>query len=68
MGTMPEEILNHSLHLNLAQIFDALSFYLDNQAEINEYIEQNQVPDHLVHLSVRPNGVPSYLSEKEYFW
>ena len=50
---MPEEILNHFPHLTLAQVFDALSFYLDNQAEINEYIGKNQVPDELVHPSVR---------------
>ena len=49
LGVMPEEILNHLPHLTLAQVFDALSFYLDHQAEINEYIERNQVPDELVH-------------------
>jgi uncharacterized protein (DUF433 family) len=38
LGVVPEEILNHLPHLTLAQVFDALSFYLDNQAEINEYI------------------------------
>ena len=53
MSIMPEEILNHLPHLTLAQVFDALSFYLDNQAEINEYIEKNQVPDELVHPSVK---------------
>ncbi|GAB4300180.1 MAG: hypothetical protein Fur0025_39670 [Oscillatoriaceae cyanobacterium] len=31
MGIMPEEILSHLPHLTLAQVFDALSFYLDNQ-------------------------------------
>ena len=50
---MPEEILHHLPHLTLAQVFDALSFYLDNQAEINKYIEQNRVPDELVHPSVK---------------
>ena len=49
MGITPEEILHHLPHLNLAQVFDALSFYLDHQSEINEYIERNQVPDNLVH-------------------
>ncbi|MEO1210934.1 MAG: DUF433 domain-containing protein [Cyanobacteria bacterium J06638_20] len=54
MGTPPEEIqATHLTHLTLAQVFDALSFYLDNQAEINEYIEQNQVPDNLIHPNVR---------------
>ncbi len=49
----PEEILNHLPHLTLAQVFDTLSFYLDHQAEIDEYIERNQVPDELVHPSVK---------------
>jgi uncharacterized protein (DUF433 family) len=34
LGVMPEEILTHLPHLTLAQVFDALSFYLDYQAEI----------------------------------
>ena len=41
LGIRPEEIPLHLPHLTLAQVFDALSFYLDNQAEINEYIERN---------------------------
>ncbi|MBO0349263.1 DUF433 domain-containing protein [Phormidium pseudopriestleyi FRX01] len=53
MGIMPEEILSHLPHLTLAQVFDVLSFYLDNQGEINEYIEKNRVPDELVHPSVK---------------
>lgn len=53
LGVMPEEILHHLPHLTLAQVFDALSFYLDHQAEINQYIERNQVPNDLVHPSVR---------------
>ena len=53
LGVMPEEIPIHLPHLTLAQVFDALSFYLDHQAEINEYIERNQVPDDLVHPAVK---------------
>ncbi len=53
LGIMPEEILHHLPHLTLAQVFDALSFYLDHQTEINEYIERNQVPDDLVHPAVK---------------
>jgi len=53
LGVMPEAILNHLPHLTLAQVFDALSFYLDHQAEIDESIERNQVPDELVHPTVR---------------
>ena len=53
LGVMPEEIISHLPHLTLAQVFDALSFYLDYQSEINEYIERNQVPNELVHPSVK---------------
>jgi uncharacterized protein (DUF433 family) len=34
LGIMPEEILNHLPHLTLAQVFDALSFYLDHQQKL----------------------------------
>jgi len=53
LGTLPEEIPICLPHLTLAQVFDALSFYQDNQAEINEYIDRNRVPDHLIHPAVR---------------
>jgi uncharacterized protein (DUF433 family) len=46
MGIAPEEIPLHLPHLTLAQVFDALSFYQDNMAEINDYIERNHVPEH----------------------
>lgn len=53
LGTRPEEIPIQYPQLTLAQVFDALSFYLDNQAEINEYIEQNHIPEYLIHPAVR---------------
>jgi uncharacterized protein (DUF433 family) len=53
LGTMPEEIPQHLPHLTLAQVFDALSYYSDYQAEINEYIEHNRIPDELIHPSVK---------------
>ncbi|ELS32692.1 MULTISPECIES: DUF433 domain-containing protein [Pseudanabaena] len=53
LGTSPEEIPIHLPHLTLAQIFDALSFYQDNQAEINDYIKRNHIPDELIHPAVK---------------
>jgi uncharacterized protein (DUF433 family) len=53
LGILPEEIPQHLPHLQLAQVFDALSYYSDHQAEINRYIELNRVPDHLVHPAVK---------------
>ncbi len=52
-GLRPEEIPLHLPHLTLAQVFDALSFYLDNQTEINKYIERNHVSDELVHPAIK---------------
>jgi len=48
LGLSAEEIPNRLPHLTVAQVFDALSYYSDHQSEINEYIERNTVPDHLI--------------------
>lgn len=53
LGINPEEIPLHLPHLKLAQIFDALSFYLDNQEEINTYIDRNRIPEDLIHPAVK---------------
>ena len=53
LGTPPEEIPTQYPQLTLAQVFDALSFYLDNKEEVNSYIEKNHIPDALVHPLVR---------------
>ena len=53
LGVSPEEIPFRYPHLTLAQVFDALSFYQDNMAEINEYIERNRVPPELIEPSIR---------------
>ncbi len=53
LGVLPEEIPSHLPHLTLAQVFDALSYYSDNQREINTYIERNRIPDELVDPLVR---------------
>ena len=45
LGVAPEEIPAHLPHLNLEQIFDALSYYSDHTKEINEYILKNRVED-----------------------
>ncbi|MBA3599713.1 MAG: DUF433 domain-containing protein [Acidobacteria bacterium] len=53
LGYAPEEIPLHLPHLTLAQVFEALSYYSDNQEEINAYIERNRVPKELIHPLVR---------------
>ena len=53
LGLSPEEIVIHFPHLTLAQVFDALSYYSDNQEEINAYIEQNKISENLIHSSTQ---------------
>lgn len=53
IGVSPEEIPQRLPHLVLSQVFDALSYYLDHQVEINEYIERNRIPDELIDPRVR---------------
>ncbi len=53
LGVAPEEIPSRLPHLTLAQVFDALSYYSDHQAEINAEIEENRIPDELIDPLVR---------------
>jgi len=48
LGVPVEEIPKRLPHLTLGQVFGALSYYSDNQDEINEYIRRNRVPDELI--------------------
>jgi uncharacterized protein (DUF433 family) len=48
MGNSPEEIVQGLPHLTLAKVFDAMSYYYDNQEEINRYIENNRIPENLL--------------------
>jgi len=56
LGVTPEEIPTHLPHLTLAQVFDALSYYSDHQAEIQTYIERNQIPEALTHPIARTDA------------
>lgn len=53
LGYSPEEIVQAIPHITLAQVFEALSYYSDNQAEIDEYIDRNHIPEELIHPLVR---------------
>jgi len=49
-------MLSHFPHLTLAQVFDALSYYADHQAEIQGYMNRNQVPEDLTHPATGVGG------------
>jgi uncharacterized protein (DUF433 family) len=42
MGLSPEEIQRELPHLSLAQIFDALAFYLDHKEAIDQELEKDK--------------------------
>ena len=56
LGIAPEGISAYLSHLTLAQVFDALSYYADHQAEIQQYSDRNQLPDDLAHPLARPDA------------
>jgi len=56
LGLTPEEIPGHLAHLTLEQVLDALSYYAHHQAEVQEYIDRNQVPDDVAHPRTRPDA------------
>ena len=56
LGIAPEEIPAQLPHVTLAQVFDALRYYEDHQAEIQAYIERNRVPDELIHPASSQDG------------
>lgn len=53
IGYTPEDIVRGLPYLTLSQVYDALSYYYDNKAEIDDYIERNRVPDELIHPLVK---------------
>lgn len=44
-GMPPEEVPVHLPHLHLAQVFEALRFYLTHRAEIDKHIAANRIPE-----------------------
>ena len=42
-GESVENILNAHPHLNAAQVYDAISYYIDHMKEIEQEIEANQI-------------------------
>lgn len=47
MGMSPDEIPSIYPHVTLAQVFEALAYYQDNQEEIESFIRKNKVPKSL---------------------
>jgi uncharacterized protein (DUF433 family) len=59
-GVPPEAIPGWLPYLTMAQVFDALSYYGDHQAEINDYIESNRIPEDLVDPALKGRNLNSW--------
>jgi len=40
-GISPEELVGEFSHLTLAQVYDALSYYYDHRAEVDQDLQEN---------------------------
>jgi uncharacterized protein (DUF433 family) len=56
LGMETEDIPEHLPHLTVARVFDALGYYNDHRAEIDEHIDRNHIPERLIHPLVRALG------------
>ncbi len=45
-GLAPEELVGEFSHLTLAQVYDALSYYYDNRAEVDRDLQENSQENH----------------------
>ena len=52
MGVAPEEIPKGMPHLTLGQVFGALTYYSNHQAEINAY-KRNRISDERIDLLLK---------------
>jgi uncharacterized protein (DUF433 family) len=46
-GLAPEELVGEFSHLTLAQVYDALSYYYDNRAEVDRDLQENSQENHI---------------------
>jgi len=53
LGYSPEEIVQALPHLTLSEVFEAMSYFYDNQSEIEDLIEKHSVPDELIEQTLR---------------
>lgn len=72
-GATPEEIIRVYPHLELAQVYDALSYYFDHRQEIDREIEENRLSAvmrrHNLRLIPHPSGSFGRLvNEEEFKW
>jgi len=56
LGYRPEELPQHLPSLNLAQIYDAISYFHDHSSEIERHIQENAISDEDINASDTRRG------------
>jgi uncharacterized protein (DUF433 family) len=52
-GMSPEDIVEGLPHLKLSEVFEAMSYFYDNQSEIEGLIEKHHIPEELIERTFR---------------
>lgn len=52
-GMSPEDIVAGLPHLKLSEVFEAMSYFYDNQSEIEGLIEKHRIPEDLIERTFR---------------
>ena len=63
-GSTPEEIAQQYTTLNLADIYAVISYYLQNQAEVSEYLERRRMQRAEVREEVESRFDPQGIRER----
>ena len=63
-GATPEEIVQQYPTLNLADAYSVLSYYLQNRAEVEKYLEQRKVQRQEVKKEIESRFNPHGLRER----
>jgi uncharacterized protein (DUF433 family) len=63
-GATPEEIVQQYPTLNLADIYSVLSYYLQNRAEVENYLEQRNARRHELKKEIEARFPPDGLRER----
>lgn len=48
LGSSHEEIVESLPHLTLSEVFEAMSYFYDNQIEIESLIEKHKIPEEMI--------------------
>lgn len=63
-GATPEEIVQQYPTLDLAAIYSVISYYLQNRAEVEEYLEQRKIQRQEVKNEIEAKFKPHGLRER----